>query len=220
MPRYSQLSIVQHDDQQLDDLAVVKTLEEKFTVGKGLVVCGRPRVVIISVFEIDCDDIHAAYSEQELKDAIVIGDKCFFDSTEGASFPNHPLKLTCVKAPGRPLGEIQLGNNVNLQGTAICSYGSISIGENTVMAPGVVIMDCDGHTLENRNVEGEVSKLDISPVSIGKDVWIGYGAIILPGVTIGDGVVIGAGSVVSRSIPAGCTAVGNPCRPINKIVPV
>ncbi|MBL8820556.1 MAG: sugar O-acetyltransferase [Planctomyces sp.] len=51
------------------------------------------------------------------------------------------------------------------------------------------------------------------PVTIGSDVWVGGGAIICPGVTIGSGTVIGAGSVVTRDIPDGVVAVGNPCRP-------
>jgi maltose O-acetyltransferase len=50
-------------------------------------------------------------------------------------------------------------------------------------------------------------------VRIGRDVWIGGGAIILPGVTIGDGAVIGAGSVVTRDVGAGETITGNPARP-------
>jgi maltose O-acetyltransferase len=50
------------------------------------------------------------------------------------------------------------------------------------------------------------------PVTIGCNVWIGSGAIILPGVSVGDDAVIGAGSVVTRDVPAGATAVGNPAR--------
>jgi maltose O-acetyltransferase len=50
------------------------------------------------------------------------------------------------------------------------------------------------------------------PVRIGKHAWIGGGAIILPGISIGDETVIGAGSVVTRDVPAGATAVGNPAR--------
>ena len=55
------------------------------------------------------------------------------------------------------------------------------------------------------------------PITIGDHVWIGGGAIVLPGVTIGDNCVIGAGSVVTRSIPANSVAVGNPCRVIKQL---
>jgi maltose O-acetyltransferase len=54
------------------------------------------------------------------------------------------------------------------------------------------------------------------PVRIGRHVWIGGGAIILPGVTIGDEAVIGAGSVVTRNVAAGVTVAGNPARPISR----
>lgn len=54
-------------------------------------------------------------------------------------------------------------------------------------------------------------------VEIGSDVWVGGAAIILPGVTIGSGAVIGAGSVVTRDIPPGVFAVGNPCRVVREI---
>ena len=56
------------------------------------------------------------------------------------------------------------------------------------------------------------------PVSIGSDVWVGGGAMILPGVTIGDKTVIGAGSVVTKDIPSGVVAAGNPCRIIREII--
>ena len=50
------------------------------------------------------------------------------------------------------------------------------------------------------------------PVRIGANVWIGGGAILLPGVTIGDDAIIGAGSVVTRDVPSGATVIGNPAR--------
>ncbi len=56
-----------------------------------------------------------------------------------------------------------------------------------------------------------------SPITIGKNVWIGGDVIILPGVTIGDGSVIGAKSVVTKDIPPGVLAVGNPCRVLRSI---
>jgi acetyltransferase-like isoleucine patch superfamily enzyme len=55
------------------------------------------------------------------------------------------------------------------------------------------------------------------PVAIGPDVWVGGGAILCPGVTVGAGAVIGAGSVVTRDIPAGVLAAGNPCRVLRPI---
>ena len=55
------------------------------------------------------------------------------------------------------------------------------------------------------------------PIEIGSDVWVGGGAIICPGVTIGSKSVIGAGSVVTRDIPVGVFAAGNPCRIVREI---
>jgi maltose O-acetyltransferase len=55
------------------------------------------------------------------------------------------------------------------------------------------------------------------PVEIGSDVWVGGGAIILPGVRIGSKTVIGAGSVVTRDVPAGIFAAGNPCRVVREL---
>ena len=55
------------------------------------------------------------------------------------------------------------------------------------------------------------------PVHIGRNCWIGAGAIIMPGVTIGDNVVIGAGSIVTKDIPSNVVAVGNPCRILREV---
>lgn len=56
-----------------------------------------------------------------------------------------------------------------------------------------------------------------APIAIGNNVWLGGGVIVCPGVTIGDGTTIGAGSVVTKSIPAGVVAVGNPCRVVRSL---
>ena len=55
------------------------------------------------------------------------------------------------------------------------------------------------------------------PVTIGSNVWVGGNVVITPGVTIGDNTVIGAGSVVTKDIPSGVVAAGNPCRVLRKI---
>ena len=85
----------------------------------------------------------------------------------------------------------------------------IEIGNDVLFAPNVVISTA-GHPIrpDYRCIGTQYSL----PIKIGNNVWIGAGAVILPGVTIGDNTVIGAGSVVTRSIPANCVAYGNPCR--------
>ena len=96
----------------------------------------------------------------------------------------------------------------------ILDVAKVTFGDNCMLAPNVAIYTA-GHPLHpvSRNSLYEYG----IPVTIGDNVWIGGGAIIMPGVTIGDNVVIGAGSVVTRDIPAGWLAAGVPARPIREI---
>ncbi len=89
----------------------------------------------------------------------------------------------------------------------------VKIGDFTFFGPAVQIYT-GTHPL---NAELRRTQEFGKPVSIGSDVWVGGGAIILPGVTIGSKTVIGAGSVVTRDIPDGVVAAGNPCRIIREI---
>ena len=99
----------------------------------------------------------------------------------------------------------------------------IDIGNNVLIASNVQIYTATHSTqVRERMVDDwkegqEICRTYALPVRIEDGVWIGGGAIILPGVTIGRNSVIGAGSVVTRSIPANCVAVGNPCRVIKQI---
>ena len=90
----------------------------------------------------------------------------------------------------------------------------IYVGDYTMIAPNVVISTA-GHPIlpELREKQYQYNM----PVHIGRNCWIGAGALIMPGVTIGDNTVIGAGSVVTRDIPANVVAVGNPCRVLREI---
>ena len=105
---------------------------------------------------------------------------------------------------------ISLGAGVFLNfNCVILDVVKVMIGERTQIGPGVQILAAD----HPRDPVGRASGLEFGrPVRIGRSVWIGAGAIILPGVSIGDDALIGAGSVVTRDVPAAATAFGNPAR--------
>ena len=98
----------------------------------------------------------------------------------------------------------------------ILDCAEVRIGDRVMFAPSVQIY-ATTHPLNP--IERATGKESCAAVSIGDDCWIGGGAIILAGVSIGKGTVIGAGSVVTKDIPAGVVAAGNPCRIIKTIKP-
>ena len=110
---------------------------------------------------------------------------------------------------------LTLGDNVyaNFNLTLVDDV-AITIGSNVMIAPNVVIATA-GHPILPE-LRREAAQFNL-PVVIGDNVWIGAGALIMPGITIGDDTVIGAGSVVTRDIPAGVIAVGSPCRVVREI---
>ena len=90
----------------------------------------------------------------------------------------------------------------------------IYVGEYTMLGPNVVLASA-GHPILPELRE-KIYQYNM-PIHIGKNCWLGAGVIVLPGITIGDGSVIGAGSIVTKDIPAGVIAVGNPCRVLREI---
>lgn len=90
----------------------------------------------------------------------------------------------------------------------------ITFGDYVFIAPNCVFSTA-GHALdsEQRNQGLEIAL----PITVGDNVWIGANVVVLPGVTIGNDTIIGAGSVVTKDIPAGVIAVGNPCRVVRAI---
>jgi maltose O-acetyltransferase len=105
---------------------------------------------------------------------------------------------------------ITLGERVFLNfNCVILDVVHVTIGDGTEIGPAVQIYAAD----HPRDPAVRRSGLEFGrPVRIGRNVWIGGGAIILPGITIGDDAVVGAGSVVTRDVPAGATVAGNPAR--------
>jgi len=126
------------------------------------------------------------------------------------------------------------GGEVWMQPPFFCDYGSniflgkrvffnfncvvldvcaVRIGDFTLFGPSVQIYTAT-HPLE---AELRRTREFAKPIEIGSDVWVGGAAVICPGVTIGSRSIIGAGSVVTRNIPAGVFAAGNPCRVIREL---
>jgi len=119
---------------------------------------------------------------------------------------------------------IFLGDNCEINMNCVfLDCNRITIGNNVLIAPGVhiytVFHPIRASERMNKSVEGSFpfAVSQTAPVTIGDNVWIGGGSIILPNVTIGDNVTIGAGSIVTKSVPGNVLAYGNPCRVIREI---
>lgn len=110
-------------------------------------------------------------------------------------------------------GFIETGNRVSFGPGCIIyeTRAGLRIGDHTLIAGGVKICGVN-HGFAELDVPMRDQASQALPVIIGADVWIGMGAIILPGVEIGDGCIIGAGAVVTRSMSAGAIGRGVPCR--------
>lgn len=115
---------------------------------------------------------------------------------------------------------IHIGNNVEINMNCVfLDCNRITIGDNCGIGPGVHIYAVTHPVAPQERLpeSGAFWKSYTAPVTLGNNVWIGGGSIILPGVEIGDNVTIGAGSVVNKSIPDDCLAAGNPCRVIKRL---
>ena len=110
---------------------------------------------------------------------------------------------------------VHFGSNIYANfGLTLVDDTHIYVGDNTMFGPHVTVATA-GHPIDPQLRERGLQFN--MPVHIGRNCWIGAGAIIMPGVTIGDNVVIGAGSVVTKDIPDNVVAVGNPCRVLREI---
>jgi maltose O-acetyltransferase len=109
---------------------------------------------------------------------------------------------------------IELGERVFFNfNCVVLDVRPVRIGSFTLFGPAVQILT----PMHPWNAELRRKEEFGKPIDIGADVWVGAGAIILPGVQIGSRAVIGAGSVVTRNIPDGVFAAGNPCRVLREI---
>lgn len=144
------------------------------------------------------------------------------DQLLGSRGPN-----VCITAPFFcDYGEnIHIGNNVEINHNCVfLDCNRITIGDNVLIAPSVQIYTVFHPVRASDRMGADVDAngftfctCQAEPITIGNNVWIGGGAIILPGVTIGDNTTIGAGSVVTKSLPSDVLAFGNPCRVIRNL---
>lgn len=124
-------------------------------------------------------------------------------------------------------GYIEVGDGSYLANAALVCTEQITIGARCLVAGGVTICDSDFHpvapaarladtiAISPRGDRTHRPPIDVRPVVIGDDVWIGWNATVLKGVTVGDGAVIAAGALVLRDVPAGATVAGNPARVVD-----
>lgn len=110
---------------------------------------------------------------------------------------------------------LAIADNVSINsGVTILAQGGVSIGEYTMIAPGVTIVSVN-HDYAKTGMDAWNAQVKM-PVTIGRDVWVAAGAIILPGVTVGDSAVVAAGSVVTGDVPPGTVVAGVPAKVVKK----
>ena len=145
-------------------------------------------------------------SEYEKKQTLLkemfaeIGDGCYIETPFHANFGGK---------------HVHFGKNVYANfNLTLVDDTHIYVGDYTLFGPNVTVATAGHPILPSLREKGYQYN---APVTIGKNCWIGAGAIIVPGITIGDNVVIGAGSVVTKDIPSNVVAVGNPCKVLREI---
>ena len=108
--------------------------------------------------------------------------------------------------------ELLIGEDVFFnRGVGVYAAERVTIGDHTRIGDLATVYDTDVHEVE----QGRPVRVD--PVAIGRNVWIGRNAVVLPGVTIGDHAVVGAGAIVTKDVPARAIVAGNPARIVREI---
>lgn len=139
---------------------------------------------------------------------IQFGKKCRIRSRKSSNLIG--INHQCIISTHSSNASIKVGNYSGFSGTTIGCFTSIIIGDNVNCGANTVITDGDWHMDDPRVGPAK-------PIVIGNRVWLGYGVVVLKGVSIGENSIIGAGSVVTQNIPANVIAAGNPCKIIKHL---
>lgn len=184
----------------------------------------------------DMAEITGGWPYENLPPNIRIGQDCFLERRDsfgrfrserapGLVLGNRVRVYTWTTFNIEPTGVLEVGDDSVLVGAVFMCAKHIVVGQRVVISYNVTIADSDFHPTDPRlrkqdavaNAPGgdrsQRPHIVARPVTIGDDVWIGIGAIILKGVQIGHGARIGPGAVVTSNVPAGMCVLGNPARP-------
>jgi len=124
--------------------------------------------------------------------------------------------------PGAPPPTLTVGDGSFVGHNCGFNVGAaVTVGRHCLLATGVLIYDQDGHPLDaDRRRAGDPTPPEaVAAVTLGDDVWVGTGAVILKGVTVGDRAVVAARSVVTKDVPADSVVAGNPARVVLTLPP-
>jgi acetyltransferase-like isoleucine patch superfamily enzyme len=118
-----------------------------------------------------------------------------------------------------PTGEVEIGDFSALVGVIFATNNRVRIGNYCFLAHEVVIADADAARPRAGEPAGTRDEDPLESVTVGDDVWVGAGAVLLKGARIGDGAVIGAGTVVDFEVPPRAIVAGNPARIVSAVSP-
>lgn len=146
---------------------------------------------------------------------IILGDWLELRSTVRSNplGPNHAVILSTRRASSR----LVIGHHFGMTGGVLCADEAITIGDYVTVGANTTITDTNFHPLDPAIRLRDPANGATAPVVIEDNVFIGMHCLILKGVTIGRSSVIGAGSVVTRDVPSGVIAAGNPARVIHPL---
>lgn len=172
------------------------------------------------LFELLCDRVERPFRMEICPDSklpVVTG--CRLQVGRGVRISGRTTFSGARNAPRPPVIALGEGTYVGHRVTFRAGL-DIRLGKNCFVASNVTISGDPGHPLDPVARRTEAAPVeDLAPITVGDDVWIGEGALLLGPLTIGEGAVIGARSVVTRDVPPGVIATGVPARVVRRIVP-
>ena len=161
-----------------------------------------------------CRFLGAAYFRRMPGSAIRIGNRCRFRSAARWTSQVGITRPCCIQTL-RQFGNVVVGDDCGFSGTVIAAAESIVLGQNVLCGANVTITDTDWHFVDPGDRQKPFAPA--APVVIENNVWLGMNVVVLKGVTIGENSVIAPLSVVTRSIPAGVLAGGQPAAVLRDI---